>query len=206
MSAERGYLPVDYIEKATEQIPAVGWLLAPLTKRAAQCVSSEWEQNCSVALKAAERASGMSREELEEAISVVPGVIPLTIRVLFAAGMNGYDATLKGMGATLGHAVREPERIDEAELILAAIAGFAPSHRAVLEALEAKPEDEHWGDENLPEHVNAPRSIVGLCVSALQARGLVRIHAGFGGVVPYNITELGRTVLAVLREVETEDG
>jgi hypothetical protein len=209
VNGERESLPIEYVEKAVEQVPAIGWLLAPLFKRVAQGVAKEWERKGSVALKAAERASGMSREELEDAINTVPGMIPLTVRVLWAAGVNGHDATLKAMGATLGHAVREPERMSEVELILAAMADFGPNHRAVLEALEAKPTDAYWGDADFPQHVNIPQSIVGLSLSGLNARGLVRglvqMFPGTGKLT-YDITELGRTVLEVLREVETEEG
>ena len=204
MPDERDSLPVEYAEKLVEQIPVVGPLLGPLGKRAAASVSREWKRNRSVALRAAARAAGMSREDLEDAIATVSGVVPLTIRLLWAAGMNGHDATLKGMGATLGHAVRDPSLIGEAEVILAAMADFGPSHRAVLEALEALPAGKGLVSEDLPDHVDAPRSIVGLCASALLASGLVQIHAGYGGGVPHTITDLGRTVLDVLREVERD--
>jgi hypothetical protein len=43
-----------------------------------------------------------------------------------------------------------------------------------------------------------------MAVSTLVARGLLDIHAGYGGGVPYSISELGRTVLDVLREVERD--
>jgi hypothetical protein len=122
MNAGRESLSTSYAEKALEQIPGFGWLIAPLGKRGAEAVAREWARNRSVALRAAERVSGMSREELEDAISANPGAASLTVRLLLAAGMNGYDATLKGMGATLGHAVHEPDLISEAELILAAMA------------------------------------------------------------------------------------
>jgi hypothetical protein len=204
MPGERRSLPVEYVEKAIEQIPGIGWALGPLAKRTAESVAREWEQNQSVALKAAARAADMSRDDLEDAIAIVPGVIPLTVRLLWAAGMNGHDATLKGMGRTLGHAVRDPGLIGEAELILAAMADFGPSHRAVLELLKVTPAGkEGFLYEDLPDQVDAPRSIVGLCASALVARGLVQIRAGFG--LTYSITDLGRTVLDVLHEVEQDD-
>jgi hypothetical protein len=201
----RDSLPVEYFEKGVEQIPGIGWALGPLAKRVGESIDREWKRNRSVAMKAAERAAGMSREDLEERIAAEPSVIPLTVRVLWAAGMNGNDATLKGMGRTLGHAVREPELIGEAELIVAAMTDFGPSHRAVLEALQAVPGGEAWLHDKIVERVAAPRSVVRMAVSALVARGLIDIHAGYGGGVPYSISELGRTVLDVLREVERGD-
>ena len=63
------------------------------------------------------------------------------------------------MGATLGHAVRQPEFIAEAELIAAAMTDFGPSHRAVLEALERVPDGKAWLLDTLTEHVDAPRSV-----------------------------------------------
>ncbi len=83
-------------------------------------------------------------------------VIPLTVRVLWAADMNGNDATLKGRGRTLGHAVREPELVGEAELIVAAMTDFGPSHRAVLEALEVVPDGEAWLHDKIVERVAHP--------------------------------------------------
>ena len=44
-----------------------------------------------------------------------------------------------------------------------------------------------------------------MAVSTLAGRGLVDIHAGYGGGVPYSISDLGRTVLDVLRTYEQDD-
>jgi DNA-binding MarR family transcriptional regulator len=94
------------------------------------------------------------------------------------------------------------DQLRSAAAVLAAMADLGPSHRIVMECLENKPDDEYWTDDELPEHVDLPRSIVGISISALYARGLVRTHAGWGGGMPWSITDLGRVVLEALREAE----
>lgn len=46
-----------------------------------------------------------STEDLAAAIADRPQMIPLLTRVLFAAGMNGYDEVLEVLGAAVGTAV-----------------------------------------------------------------------------------------------------
>ena len=97
-------LTEDLAGGAIELIPGVGPLLAPLAKRAFKSIREEWARNSSKALRAAERISGMSREELSDRISDDPRLIPLVTRVLYAAGMTGQDTILRALGTALGDA------------------------------------------------------------------------------------------------------
>lgn len=64
----------------------------------------------------------MSREDLAEAIGENPQFVPLATRLLYAAGLNGHDETLRAMGTALGEALLNPNRLIDCELILTALA------------------------------------------------------------------------------------
>ena len=88
------------------------------TKVLARGLRQEWTRKGSVALRAAEKASGLTREEMGEAIAEDPRLLPLVTLLLYVAGMNGHDRTLAAMGTVLGDALRERKALDECELIL----------------------------------------------------------------------------------------
>lgn len=79
-------------------------------KRLARSVTAEWRRNTSNALRAAEAASGRSREDFAEWIKEDVRAIPLYLKVLWAAGMNGHDQTLRAMGAVLGSVAQATAR------------------------------------------------------------------------------------------------
>jgi hypothetical protein len=195
-------LPAEIVGSLLDSaLPGVG----PLAKRVGESIAGEWRRNLSTALRSAERISGLSREDLAEAIATVPGLIPLSVRLLWVAGMNGHEEILRGMGATLGHAAREPNRIGEAELIFAAMADLGPLHRRILEVMEIPlPPGKGWLIDTIRERVDMPDSIIGLCVSALAARGLVGMSGGYGGGMVYTPTPLGHVVLEAIREAAAE--
>ncbi|WP_100499641.1 hypothetical protein [Geodermatophilus chilensis] len=171
----------------------------------ARKIREEWARNRSTALRAAERTSGLSREDLAEQVAADPRLVPLVTRLLYAAGMNGHDNTLRAMGAAFGDAVRDREAVDECEIILGALADLTEAHSIVLLTLSEKPLDPppdlpHWVPYLLEERSGLPPRTTSLCVAALVARGLVVAPTGFGGEIVYHVTPLGRDVLAVLRE------
>src|SRR5690348_14978407 len=114
----------ELVASAVESIPLIGPVSAVFAKRMPKKVREEWARNNSEALKAAERMSGLSREELADRISENPRLIPLVIRVLYTAGMTGQGTILRALGTTLGDAVRDPRKIDEAELLLIGMANL----------------------------------------------------------------------------------
>lgn len=114
-------------------LPGLGILGGRLTKK----LQAEWRRNTSRALKAAEQASGLSREDLEDLLSSHPETVPLLVQVLYAAGTNGHDATLRSMGAALGLAAqavkaRDSHTAAEIESALRSIRDFDDRHFAVL--------------------------------------------------------------------------
>jgi hypothetical protein len=191
-------------------IPVLGSVLAPFGKRLSRSIREEWARNTSKALRAAERASGMSREELADRISENPRLIPLATRVLFTAGMTGQDSILRALGTALGDAVREPDNIDEAELLLIGMADLRTHHVVVLEILSEDPPQRadsdsfvHWHRELIVEKSSYSRDIVNICVTGLVNSGLIRTLDDTYGA-SYEISELGRIALRVVNEFDEE--
>src|SRR5688572_11370444 len=73
----------------------------------------DWETHC--LLKEA-------REEHEQLWAASHPPVTIDQVLLYAAGMNGHDSTLRAMGGALGYAVRDRESVDECEIILGALA------------------------------------------------------------------------------------
>lgn len=187
-------------------LPVVGPLIAPAVERMSKAVRREHARRASRALAAAEHVAGMTREELADAIADDPRLIPLTTRVLFAAGMSDAEEMLTAMGAALGDAVRDRSYIDEAGLLLSSLADLRPQHVAVLRVLARRPpkqqqheEDEAWAFDELVAASDLGERVVDLCMAQLVGAGLVNTgNAFFGGVLPRRISPTGRTLLEVL--------
>ncbi|GAA4727492.1 hypothetical protein GCM10023328_02150 [Modestobacter marinus] len=181
-------------------------------KRLFRQVFAEWGRNGSVALSAAEAASGLTREELAESLRERPRLHPLLTRLLFAAGMNGHDAVLRAMGTAVGNAVVDPLRVDECELILAALADLNAAHTQLLHLMTTQatvsPEGSEgglfWTTETLVTEADFPDQVGSLVLAALISRGLAEIPAMVLGA-PVRITALGSVVLDVLDEWEGAD-
>ncbi|MGY1667580.1 hypothetical protein [Geodermatophilus sp. SYSU D00696] len=181
-------------------IPGVG----VLTERVVRRVREETERRRSVALTAAERVSGMTREEIGERIGDNSQLLSLVTRVLHAAGMNGHDGTLRAMGAALGHAAADPGTADEAEVVLTALADLTEHHARILLLLTRQPPRMSgtsliWTSELVREESDLAPRLTMLCLSALAARGLAETESGLE-IFVHRITPLGRDVLAVLEE------
>lgn len=172
----------------------------PLAKRVMAGLRAEWERNRSVALRAALEESGLSREDFVEAMEADTRLFSLTTRLLYAAGMNGHDATLKALGTVLGEAVRAPDSFEECEIILTSLADLNPTHVLTLRALaEDPPPNTSWSQAGLVEHSGLQPSRVALAIPALVSRGLAALGNAFlGGDLPISVTDLGRRVLEVV--------
>lgn len=206
-SAEDPFWP-DVVAGAVGMIPIVGSGLAPFAERLACNLRDEWRRNSSKALHAAEQVSGMSREELADAIAEDRRLLPLITRVLYSAGMAGQDEVLIALGTAFGDAVRDRSYIDEAELLLIVLTDLRPHHIAVLRELASKspgPVDNkgmsYWNTNLLADRTGYRQEVVRLCTAGLANGGLVQTMATYGGGAVYEISELGRTVLEVLQRV-----
>ncbi len=162
-------LPDELINGAVSAIPIPGLsLVGPLAGRLARAVRAEWARNLSVALYAAEETAGLSREQLTELLAENPRLVLLFVRVIHAAGMNGHDEALKGMGAALGDAARAPSRANEAEVILAAFVDLTADHIALLRCVSVPdPRGQDgaalWSTEHVLEAVGLPETTVTVC-------------------------------------------
>src|SRR3954447_61548 len=107
----RGDAAEDIGASALEHLAGLAGIALPGVGTASQWMArkihEEWARHRSTALRAAERTSGLSREDLAETVSADPRLVPLVTRLLYAAGMNGHDGTLRAMGAAFGDAVRD---------------------------------------------------------------------------------------------------
>ncbi|WP_139175426.1 hypothetical protein [Nocardioides lianchengensis] len=183
-------------------------------EKAAGLVRQEWARLTSRALKVAEEHSGLTREEFTDWVEAEPRAVPLYMKVLWAAGMNGHDATLRAMGAVLGEAANATARKDEegftrAELALQAMTDLGPLHFRVLAVLaDSVVVTEQDGGDNLGQFVaeyvatKAAMSevVVEHCLLNLANSGLTKLTSVLGGNA-YPLTDLGRAVLRAAEEV-----
>jgi hypothetical protein len=193
-------------------LPGFGWLFGLFAKWGFEGLSQEWARLASTALKAAERRSHRSREDIADLIKEDPRLVPLVIRVLFTAGMNGDEEALKAMGAALGEALRDRSRIDEADLLLRSVADLRGEHLLVLKYLSSlpphDPEERDKGDRmvaKIAEEVGLTEGFTNICAAALVSRGLVISGSTLGLQPFFYMTDLGQILLDVLGELDVQD-
>jgi hypothetical protein len=181
---------------------------APGAKRLITAMEAEWERARSVALRAAERESGMMREELADRIADNPRLIPLVTRLLHAAGMNLYDPVLTAMGEALGRALSDEGALDESTLLVTTLDGLTPAHMQALKILENPPLDstpdrpKGWINTEMYKEPGVISHVLDMALGGLVFRGLAIssfIHTDASDQVGYAITELGREVLHLVR-------
>jgi hypothetical protein len=188
--------------------------VSTIGEKAAGLVRREWARLTSRALKVAEERSGLTREEFADWVEAEPRSIPLYMKVLWAAGMNGHDATLRAMGAVLGEAANATAREDEegftrAELALQAMTDLGPLHFRVLAVLaDSVVVTQQDGGDNLGQFVGTyvatkaaiSEVVVEHCLLNLANSGLTTLTSVFGANA-YPLTDLGRAVLRAVEEV-----
>ena len=125
-------LPADVSgELASIVLPGSGTVVA----RMFRAVHDERTTNRSLALQAAERTAGMSREDLAERIEARPALVPLVTRLLWEATMTGQGPLLEAMGAAFGAAVDDPVHCQEYELVLGGLRDLRGDDVRVLRQL-----------------------------------------------------------------------
>ena len=94
------------------------------------------------------------------------------------AGRPGQDGILRALGTALGDAVREPDSIDQVELLLLSMADLRRHHVIVLEILSENPPRRadsdsfvHWHRELIVEKSGYSRDVVNICVTGLVNSG-----------------------------------
>lgn len=170
-------------------------------------VRAEWGRLQSDAIRAAERSCGLSREDIAERLEANPQLVPLTARVLVAAGMTGHDEILHSLGAALGEALLRPDHVGEVELVVIGLERIRPVHVKVLELLPGpSPEQLKKGSEaEIPWNADSLSLALGLPSDRCYTLGIGLVNSGFaesvsvlGGGSGFRITTLGSTLLDVL--------
>lgn len=199
-----------------------GGLLGVLGERGAKRVIEEWQRNRSWALKQAVARAGLSREDLQQLLDESPQVIPLLIRTLHAAGMTGQDKTLKLLAGFLGDALADVSKVGAVETLIGAIQNLTEHHIKVLEIVASATSEhsqlagkagDHW-TTGLVVGASAMRTELVLAgVQGLLAAGFLSDGGLDGGGATWadiesggtilHITELGSTVLEMLRDVSS---
>jgi hypothetical protein len=207
---------------AVESLPG-GAFLGVLFDRATRAVQVEWRRNLSTAISIATDVAGLSREDLDELLELEPQLVPLFVRVLYAAGMNGHDKTLKLLGGFLGQALADTSHIDDVSLMLSAVENMTEHHIKVLEIVEspvgahkiaAETSGTHWTTGLLVQVSGMRRELTLVAAQGLMNAGFVSDEGIDGGGATFGdletggtilqITELGQTVLDVLRAVAND--
>jgi hypothetical protein len=136
-------LPADFVGEASSLIvPGSG----SAVRRMFLAVVDEWSRNRSAALAAAERTSGLSREDLAERIVAHPELVPLVTRLLWEAAMTGQHTLLEALGAAFGAAVDDVPRAAEYELVLGGLRNLRGEDMATVRKL-AEASMFHYDDQ-----------------------------------------------------------
>ena len=186
--------------------PFVAAAATPPTTRMAELMVGEWRRKARVVTESALGASGLDPEDLGEALTGDPGLIALTQKVFEAAAVSGNEQKLRGLGELLGRAAANPgDRLDEAQVLVAALADLEGPHLLVLDVLTQQAPGK-WATGSLigwtPMQVRARVSLdpefVLACLNALTRHGLAAPLSGTGLAggeeQRFEITRLGEAI------------
>lgn len=117
-------------------VPGAGPFMRLVTLKVVRAV----RRRRSKCLRVACDQAGMSRRELKNALRANPETMPLLTQVLWSAGMNGHDETIRHLGVLLGIAAGDARQGDteaftRCEHALKSMRDFDPWHARVLRVL-----------------------------------------------------------------------
>lgn len=155
--------------------PAAQWYLEQIRR--------EWVHRGDVVLSAAEQTGGVDREVLFERIIKDPELGSLMARVIAASGSTNLEEKLRGLGRTLGRAIANEDRVDEALCLASALNDMEAPHfrllRLVQEPQQGTSPGESgertigWTRGNM-EHVPGLEIVIDSILGVLIRHGLVR--------------------------------
>lgn len=196
-------------EVASAFLPGVG----PVVERMFAAAKREWSRNRSRAMAAAEKAAGMSREDLAEELELNPQLVPLATRLLWEAAMTDDQQHLEAMGAVFGQAAASPNSdTEDPSIILIELSHLRAEDILILRAmrphefvfLEAPHEkDDTRGNPNtaarLGEEMSVEEEAVSFGLRRLAAHGFAYTYPGpvLGGT-RYYLSSLGKTLCEAL--------
>ena len=188
---------------------AAGAMLTPYTTRLVELAAAEWQRKSELVAETAVAASGLADDEFCARLSGNPELLALMQKILWDASVSGSEHELRMLGQLLGGAVKDRgDRLDEAQVLVAALADLEAPHVVVLDVLTGpspgEPSGPGWW---LPAQVQAntpmdPEFVLG-CLNALTRHGLATTATGLSGVPAFGLTELGLALAEVLRQARS---
>jgi hypothetical protein len=113
-----------------------GGALAPYTTELVRRAAAEWRRKRELVDDAAMEAARLPAEQFCAILSNDPTLIALAQKIAWAASVSASESKLRGFGALLGDAVaRRGDRLDETQLLTAALSDMEGPHALVLEVL-----------------------------------------------------------------------
>lgn len=174
-------------------------------------ITREWRRKSQVVTETALGASGLGPDDLGEALTGDPEMIALTQKVLDAAAASGNEQKLRGLGDLLGRAAANPgDRLDETQVLVAALAELEAPHLLVLDVLTQQPPGQWvggsligWTPTQVRERVSLDPQFVFPCLNALTRHGLAAPLSGTGLASGeeqrFAITRLGEAIALAMR-------
>lgn len=174
-------------------------------------VVAEWQRNNSDLIRRAERISGLSREDIAERLEAQPDLVPLTTRILFAAGTRHSDEVLKALSAVLAEALAKPESVDDAHVYVDILEKLGAHHIRLLRRAEhLMLEFPRFGVTDLYRDSGISEAMGRICLNDLVQADLLaeaRTHVqavSVSNTPTYELTDSGRLILEVLERVKDQ--
>lgn len=195
-----------------EVAATAGMMLTPYTTQLVQRAADEWRRKSEVVAETALAASGIADpEEFCAKLSGDPDLIALAQKILWAASVSGNEHKLRTLGQLLGGAVGDRgDRLDEAQILAAALAELEPPHVVVLEVLtETAPDPKKtwegawFNSGQVRIRVPLDPEFVQACLNALTRHGLAMAITDNQGTERYGLTKLGRAMADVMRKANS---
>jgi len=173
----------------------------------------EWGANRSLAMAAAERTAGMSREDIADRINTHPELVPLVTRLLYEGAMTGQHPVLEAMGAAFGSAIGDLPNLNQYELILGGLRNLQGDDVRLLRLIRDRHVFWQQGDDPETPETEEMQTARRLALRSGQSEelvvfGLVRLtNQGFAtssGVVGgsrFEISEMGRLLYEALERL-----
>ena len=169
---------------------------------------AEWQRYGSECIRLAERLSGLSREDITERLEMNPDLVPLTTRILFAAGTRHSDEVLKALSAVLANALANPQKVDDAQVYVDVLEKLGAHHIRLLRRAEQLMGNlPRFGSLDLFSESGMSDAMARICLNDLVQADLLaeaRTHmqaVSLSNTPMYELTDSGRLVLEVLDRV-----
>jgi hypothetical protein len=134
-----------------------------------------------------------------------PELLALTMRVMDAAKYTAWPGKLRWLGEVLSRVAVEKERLSEHQVLVAALSDLDPPHALVLATLgEPSPHElraqqpRAWLLSELVNRLPLDDGVIRACCGTLARHGLARDTRGPFSTEAYDVTALGRAMLAVM--------